>query len=187
MAWDGKDFVGMLTILSLDQIETYERLQTDPFHQPARRSWVRTLCSQVEAFAFGMKQFLASTAQFPNVRLTPLDVMLLREESYEITDSGETKIKSDRWVRPETNLKFVAKIAGRALNFEYSVNPNAPGWKALMSTFRVRNRLVHPKSAADLIVQDEEIVTTNEGHSWFQSFQQQLWDRINEGLKGTNG
>src|SRR4051812_4082656 len=89
MAWNGKDFVGMLTILSMDLLETYERIKTDPFHQPARRAWVRTFCSQVEAFAFGTKQMLAAFGEFPWIKLTPHDLLLLREESYEISNSGD--------------------------------------------------------------------------------------------------
>jgi len=185
MAWNGKDFVGMLTILSMDLMETYERLQTDPFHQPARRTWVRTFCSQVEAFAFGTKQMLASFGEFPWIKLTPHDVLLLREETYEIANNGDVKLKTERFVPIQTNLKFVARIAARALEFEYELDTNGEGWRALVTTFAVRNRLVHPKAAVDLIVTDDELKIVNKAQDWFQAMHRELWQKIDLGFRTT--
>jgi hypothetical protein len=184
VAWNGKDFMGMLTILSMDLLETYERIQTDPFHQPARRAWVRTFCSQVEAFAFGTKQMLASFGEFPWIKLTPHDVLLLREQAYEITNNGEVKLKGERFVPIQTNLKFIARIAARALEFDYQLDTNSDGWRALVATFGIRNRLVHPKAAADLIVTDDELKVVTAAQNWFQEMHKDLWSRIDAGFRG---
>jgi hypothetical protein len=183
MEWNGDDFTAMLTILSMDQLETYDRIQTDPFHQPARRSWVRTFCSQVEAFAFGTKQMLASFGEFPWIKLTPHDVSLLREEVYEIANNGEVKRKFDRFIRIETNLKFIAKTASRALGLEYELDTAGSGWRALMETFMIRNRLVHPKAAADLLVADDELKIVMVAQEWFHVVHLDLWNRISAAFK----
>lgn len=175
----------MLTILSMDLLETYERLQTDPFHQPARRTWVRTFCSQVEAFAFGTKQMLATFAQFPLVKLTPHDVALLREETHEITNGGDVEVKTGRFVPIQTNLKFIARTAARALEFEYKLDIYGDGWRALKATFEIRNRLVHPKQAADLLVSDEELKVVAIAQDWFQGMHRDLWQKIDCGLRGS--
>jgi hypothetical protein len=184
MVWNGDDFMGMLSILALDQLETYERMQSDPFHQPARRTWIRTFCSQIEAFAFGTKQMLAAFGEFPWIKLTPHDVLLLREESYEITGSGDVKVRGERFVRIDTNLKFIAKIAARALEFKYELDVKSEGWAALLATFGIRNRLVHPKAAADLIVTDDEVKTVMSAQNWFQRVHMELWNNVQDGLKG---
>jgi hypothetical protein len=128
---------------------------------------------------------LAAFGEFPWVKLTPHDVLLLREEAYEITSGGEVKLKGDRFVRMDTNLKFIAKTAARALEFEYELDTKGEGWQGLLATFAIRNRLVHPKAAADLIVTDEEVRTVMSAQNWFQTIHLELWNRINAGLKGT--
>jgi len=185
MAWSGDDFVQMLTMLSMDQFETHDRLNSDPLHQPARRSWIRTFCSQVEAFAYGTKQMLANFGQFPWINLTPHDVALLREEAHEITNRGDVKLKTDRFVRIETNLRFVAKTAARALAFDYTLDTAGEGWRALMKTFTIRNRLVHPKVSADLLINDEELKTVMIAQDWFQAMHLDLWNKIDAAFKGT--
>jgi hypothetical protein len=179
MAWNGDDYMAMLQVLSMDQFDTFDRLQGDPYDQGARRTWLRTLCSQVEAFAFATKQMLAGFAEFPWVKLNPHDVLLLREEAYEITNNGEVKLRGDKFVRVGTNLRFIAKISNRALELGYTLDTSGPGWDALMATIDVRNRLVHPKAAADLLVTDDEYKTAMLAHKWFQTMHVDLWNKIN--------
>ena len=132
----------------------------------------------MEAFAFGTKQLLATFGEFPWIKLSPHDVLLLREEAYEIANNGEVKLKGDRFVRIETNLKFVAKTAARALEFEHNLDTNGEGWRALLQTFDIRNRLVHPKAAADLLVSDDETTVVAKAQDWFQSMHKELWTKI---------
>jgi hypothetical protein len=184
MAWEGNDFFNLLKTISLDLMETYDRLRTDADDHFSRRNWVRTFCSQVDAFAYSTKQMLASMAEFPGVTLTPHEVVLLREEAYEIGNNGEVKLRGDRFVPIRTNLRFVAKICSRAFGISYELDTGGPGWNALDDAFTIRNRLVHPKAFQDMYVTDDELKIVGLAQDWFQKLHLDLWKLISDGLKG---
>jgi hypothetical protein len=185
MPWKGDDFFNLLQVLSLDLMETYDRLKTDPAHQPSRRQWVRTFCSQVEAFAFSIKQMLADMADFPFVKLEAYEVLLLREQGYEIRDTGEPRVRGDKFVPIKTNLKFIARTCAKAFGVEVALDTNHAGWKALDDTFQIRNRLVHPKSFQDMFIRDEELKTVSAAQDWYQKTSLNIFKVISAGLRGT--
>jgi hypothetical protein len=127
---------------------------------------------------------LATFGEFPWIKLGTHDLLLLREQAYEISDNGDVKLKSDRFIRIDTNLKFLARTASRALGFEYKLDTGGDGWRSLMQAFEIRNRLVHPKAAADLIVRDNELKEISKAQDWFQAMHKDLWSRISDGLRG---
>lgn len=174
--WAGKDFVDLMTILTLDLMEAYERIQTDPFHQPARRTWVRTFCSQLEAFVYSTKQMVAGFAQFPFVALTAEDVAYLREEP-------PFGAKRPRFLPLKDNIKHMVATVSRGMGFSYDLD-TGEGWTAMLATIAIRDRLVHPKTPADMIVRDDELKTTTRAQDWFHALTQQLWTKIDRSLKG---
>ena len=185
MTWRGDDFFKLTKILSVDLMDTLDRLRNDASDQPTRRNFVRIFCSQVEAFAYSTKQILAEMAQFPFVKLTPHEVLLLREEAYEVKDNGELKLKTDKFVPIRTNLKFIAKSCSKAFSIPYELDTTGPGWAALDQTFEVRNRLVHPKAFQEMFITDEELKRGWIAQEWFQKLHLSLWSLIDAGLKGT--
>jgi hypothetical protein len=185
MEWKGDDYFNLLKLLSFDLLEIYDRLRGDAFHQPSRRNWVRTFCSQVEAFAYGTKQMLADMAEFPFVKLEPYEVLLLREEAYEIRESGDLKLKGDRFVPIKTNLKFLPRACSKAFEIPFEIDTSGSGWRALDQAFQIRNRLVHPKALRDMHVTDDELATVGVAQTWFQKLSGDVWKIIDAGLKGT--
>jgi hypothetical protein len=182
MAFDHEDSFNTLRILSLDLLETYEYLQVDRHSQPARRTWVRTFCSQFEAITYGLKQLLADIAVFPYVDITSYEILVLREESVEVDDKGRVKIKTNNFLSPKKNLIFIATLVARALNSTLRLDTGVHGWEALTTTFAIRNRLVHPKQATDLIVSDDELGTVAVAQDWFQRTYMQLVTSISAAL-----
>jgi len=181
--WD--DFFKLIRVLSFDLLDTYDRLRYEADHQPSRRNWVRTLCSQIEAFAYSTKQILGDLAELPFVKLTPHEVLLLREEAYELTDNGEPKLRGEKFVPIKTNLKFIAKTAAKAFDLPYTLDTDGTGWRAVDTAFRIRNRLVHPKSFQDMYVTDEELKTVSVASDWFHKTHREVLELIDSGLKGT--
>ena len=174
--WAGKDFVDLMTILSLDLMEAYERIQADPFHQPARRTWVRTFCSQLEAFVYSTKQMVAGFAEFPFVTLSPDDVAYLREEP-------PPGAKRPRFLPLKDNIKHMIATVSRGMGFEYTLDVGE-GWTAMLATIAIRDRLVHPKVPTDMIVRDEELKVVTRAQDWFHALTQGLWTKIDRSLKG---
>ena len=183
MPWDDDDFMGLLRILALDLMETYEHLQLDQHHQPARRTWVRTFCSQVEAVAFGTKQLLAEFSVLPYVQITPHELILLREEEVDVDDKGNVNVHPKKFLSPKKNLLFLAGIVTRGLGADFRLDKADHGWEALNKTFAIRNRLVHPKRAADLVVTDEELGVVSTAQDWFQKMHLDLARAIETTLR----
>ena len=181
--WD--DFFNLLRVLSFDLFETYDRLRYEADHQASRRNWARTLCSQIEAFAYSTKQILADLSEFPFAKLTPHEVLLLREQSYEIAENGEPKLRGEKYVQIRTNLKFVAKMCAKAFDLPYVLDTSGSGWSSVDAAFRVRNRLVHPKSFQDMYVTDDELKTIAAASDWFHKTHREVLEVIEAGLKRT--
>lgn len=179
------DFFDLTRVLSFDLMETYDRLRNDSDHQPSRRNWVRTFCSQVEAFAYSTKQILADLSEFPFVKLSPHEILLLREEWYEIADNGEPRLRGDKFVQIKTNLKFLATMCSRAFERPYALDTGGSGWTALDAAFKIRNRLVHPKAVQDMFITDDELKTVAQAQDWFHKTHQDVLKVIDAGLKGT--
>jgi hypothetical protein len=177
------DFKEVMTILSLDLFEAFDRFRTDPFHQATRRNWIRTFCSQVDAFAYTTKQFLADMHDFPFVRLTADDMAFLREADQR-DDSGI--IAKMRRLPLKDNLKHLAATAARAMEFNFTVDTNTERWVAFLGTIKIRDRLVHPKRARDLMVTDDELQMVNTAQDWFHEFSGALWQKMLGALRGTN-
>lgn len=175
--------MALMTILSLDLLETYERIQSDPFHQPARRTQVRTVCSQLEAYVYYTKQMVSRFEEFPFVILTEEDLVYLREELP--TDPTEAQKNARRLTRLplKDNIKHMVATITRAMKFSYSLD-TGPGWTAMLATIRIRDRLVHPKRAIDMMVTDGELQTVAQAQDWFHKLTHEFWTKIDRSLKG---
>lgn len=179
-SWPGSDFIQLMSMLSLDMLEAYEHFQTDPWNQSTRRIWVRTFCSQIEAFAYATKQMVASFHGFPSVKLSDEDLEFLRETPR----STAAGIKRPRFLPVKDNLKHLANTAAHAMSFTFEID-TGPDWNALLATIGIRDRLVHPKKAIDLIVTDDEMYSISKAQDWYQRYSQGLWAKIDAALKGT--
>jgi hypothetical protein len=176
--WAAKDFSDLMMVLSLDLMETYERILTDSFHQPSRRTWVRTFCSQLEAFVYSSKQMLASFSGLPFVNLTAADLVYLREEA---AKDGQPR---PRFLPLKDNVKHLVATASRSMGFIYSLD-TGEGWTAMLATIAVRDRLVHPKTAADMNVTNDELTIVSQAQDWFRTLTRELYTNIDDSLKGT--
>jgi hypothetical protein len=178
----GKDFVDLMTILSLDLMETYERIQSDPFHQPVRRTWVRTVCSQLEAYVYFTKQMVSRMEGFPFVKLSEEDLVYLREEMPQVPTESTKNAKRLTRLPLKDNIKHMVATISIAMGFTYALD-NGEGWSAMLTTIKIRDRLVHPKRATDMIVTDDELKTVTRAQDWFHALTYEFWTKIDRSLK----
>jgi hypothetical protein len=179
----GRDFIDLMTILSLDLLETYERIQSDPFHQPARRTQVRTVCSQLEAYVYYTKQMVSRFEDFPFASFTDEDLVYLREEVPANATDAQRNARRLTRLPLKDNIKHLVNTTARAMQFSYAID-TGEGWTAMLATIRIRDRLVHPKRATDMIVTDDELYTVANAQDWFHSFMSDFWTKIDRSLKG---
>src|SRR4051812_29025700 len=121
------DFLDLMTILSLDLLESYDRIQTDPFHQPARRTWVRTGCWNLEAYVYFTKQMVAKFAKFPFVTLTQEDLVYLTEEMPAVQTDATRNARRLTRLPLKDNIKHMVATISTAMGFTYTLD-TGEGW-----------------------------------------------------------
>jgi hypothetical protein len=128
-----------------------------------RRLLVRSVFSFIEAVVFTLK---TTTLMFKKAEnLSAGEVALAKEEDYELDDSGAVKIRSAR-LKFRSNFRFAFALAAKVGEIDWQLNVSDAGWQALTNALPVRDRLMHPKRAADLVVSDNEIRDAMKAYEW---------------------
>lgn len=159
--------------VELNELVSAHDTSQDPFRsvQPKvltsleRRLVVRSTFAAIDAVAYRLKQVALEPKRVG--QLTPGERALCIEESYELKEEGEV------WVRPARlrflpNLRFAFAVASKAENLSFALDVSTAGWQALRSGAKVRDRLMHPKTVADLTVSNEEIESVIQAFRWFE-------------------
>jgi hypothetical protein len=137
--------------------------------QLQRRIMVRTLFAWIEGTVHALKRQVLEYYTEGRIELSQAEYAILREESYRLKDSGKTHAATT-YPRTLPNVKFTFPIYARTwgITFEFTPPLNQdPRWQSLCQAYEVRNRLTHPKSAADLTVSDVELEKVKEASRWF--------------------
>lgn len=141
-----------------------EKRYADPITLSAveRRLLIRSVFSFIEAIMYRVKigAFLWDTG-----RLSPGEIALIKEEDYELDDSGTVKTRRAR-LTLFSNFRFAFAIAAKAADVDFHVDYGGDGWRALRHALPVRDRLMHPKRTADLRVTDDEVRNAMTAFVW---------------------
>lgn len=131
--------------------------------QVERRLLVRSAFAFIEAVVFNVKSLGLVLGK--NNKLSPGEIALAKEEDYELDDLGNVKIRPAR-LRFMSNLRFAFALAAKAAGINYQLDVGGAGWQALREALPVRDRLMHPKKAADIIVTDKEVRDALDAFKW---------------------
>lgn len=130
--------------------------------QVERRLLIRSVFSFIEAVVFRIK---TGALDWDTNLLSPSEIALAKEEDYELDDSGAVIIRKAR-LRFFANFRFAFAVAAKAAQADYQLNVGGDGWQALRNALPVRDRLMHPKRAADLAVTDSEVRNAMTAFHW---------------------
>lgn len=147
----------------LDEV-TQETIYPDPIglSQPDRRGLVRAVFAFVEATTYSLRQLL--TIDFGQA-LSAEMLMALKEEQVTITASGQVR-KTAMRVGSSSLIRLTFSAYAQVLKNSSQPTCDGPDFEALIASFVVRDRLMHPKSASHLVVTDTEIRKVLHGFSW---------------------
>lgn len=115
-----------------------------------------------------MKQFAYEYRIQPEPPSARPESALLLEEAYELTDKGDVRVVSAK-IPFLKNIKFAFKTFARAGHSDYELPTNARGWEKLQASIKVRDRLMHPKSVDDTVINESEHSTVLYASSWFMT------------------
>lgn len=149
-------------------------LNVDSSDQLKRRTLVRTLFAMIEGVLYVFKQFVLVQHEHGSLELSPAEYALLTEESYDLRENGRIRTSS-KFIKLTTNLKFSFSIfAEKLVGQQFEIDTNTQDWANVVRAVEVRNRLMHPKSEADLQVSDLELDYIKTTAHWFNNHFQQL-------------
>ncbi len=133
--------------------------------QFVRRSMVRTVFSLLDAFSYFLKREARIEAERHGITFSRRMTQVITEKRLRTADDGsETEV--DHHVDLETNLRVAirayAQVRGCTAPWDIAHLPREFAlWKG------VRDRITHPKRAADLEISDEEARAGNPLLLWF--------------------
>jgi len=149
-------------------------LQNDtPIH---RRNFIRSVCSNVEGTLNWLMKELSDNASI----LTPTEKMAFKEQQLNVKNNGEVVISPlhlKTKVKIKMVFKFLAKYPGGNI-----IDLHDNNFNKLTSSFKVRDRLMHPKQDLDLTVSEQEIQSMIDGYRWYIKGYQETLKSIEKGL-----
>lgn len=134
-----------------------------------RRSYVRTAFAAMEALTFQLKRFALRYADKNAGLFTAGELAMLREEAYSIGKKGKV-LSSAKFASLPDNFHFAMNMAMKGVLPGINIHIDAQGWDALRSATAIRNRLVHPKAAAEMIVSDQDLQCVQDAFSWVNDY-----------------
>jgi hypothetical protein len=129
----------------------------------ASRSYVRAVFALIEGITYAMKQVAASPFLMP---LDAAERALLNEESYALDPSGKPQTRS-AYLQLLPNVRFAFAAMAKCHGADFIVDVSGSGWQSLQRAIQVRHRLMHPKAATDLELDQRELDDVGIAFRWF--------------------
>ena len=172
--------------LIADLLECQRMHNSRPWNQFWRRTTIRTAYAMVEGLNNFLKQWAYSYHErnirsmhhrfrvlnipYPSpifAQLQPeADLLLLLEKTVVLNDAGKSRFK-DSFSTMEQSIRFMFFMTSRIFQTNHLPDYNQQSWNDLKQGVNVRNRLTHPKTAADLDVKEGEIEMIGRGCQWY--------------------
>jgi len=137
-------------------------LTLTPRDNGTRRAALLALCSAIEGILWTLQSELLTNA---SQELSTSQRAILRESPHIIRENGKVGRVPSK-VNLKRRLQFSAAIVA-ALRPECGIPFTESGWKDLLATLDIRDRLAHPERPSDLDVTDAELEAAQLGEVWF--------------------
>lgn len=131
--------------------------------QSNRRHQIRVLFAAIEGLVWTYRENIVSTAKSSDT-LTMEEELAFSEVSYLVTPQGKI-VEQARFVPMLGMIRLTTRLAQR-IDADLEVRFDNSGWDALRQAVEIRNRITHPKSEADLEINDTDLATCQAGFCW---------------------
>jgi hypothetical protein len=120
----------------------------------ARRDVIRTCFAAIEGIIWTYREFIVSTAKDLDL-LQSDEESALSEVTFQVGHNGSLS-KQPRFIPLLAGFRLSTRIALR-IDKSITVEFNSEGWQQMLAAMRIRNRVTHPKSHADLTISTSDI------------------------------
>ena len=128
-----------------------------------RRTFVRTSFAAIEGITYTLKSYALSRLR--GGKFSAAEEAILREESVTLDGTGRIQIQQ-KFIPIDSNIRFAFSMFGRAIGKEFELDCSGRQWQAFKMAIAVRNRIVHPRTTAELGISDEELLCTTMATRW---------------------
>ena len=174
------DFSSLTKILFHD-IEVLQNLKSQKSNKNAyRRFFIHSIFSYIDSYLSFLKSQIALTGE--------VDYLCLDEEEEIIIlgrkGKGNLRNKPKRLPLSQ-DIKFTIQLF-LEINYSFSViDYKTKDWNQLIQAIKVRNRIIHPKKASDLLVMDKEFNLCNNTILFFLELMKRTHQLSLSGLRKT--
>ena len=136
--------------------------------QSARRAYIRAIGALVEGIVALLKQTCLAMHD-DGVPIPPIgagSLAMLREESYWLNSVGMVEFRRS-FPPTAANVAFTLRVFFEATLSSSRVETSGEGWSGFIALIGIRNRITHPKSAAEFEVSESDLAITERGTEWF--------------------
>jgi hypothetical protein len=134
--------------------------QHDRTSQFWSRTAIRCLCAAIEATLFSFRTMAEQAAGVSNIQFDPKELEILSEKQI------RNGVQRTKFLSPPDAVKESFRLFAKAIGTTVTVD-YGNGFSDLCATFKVRDRLMHPKKPFDVEVNVENIETADRGIAWF--------------------
>ncbi len=159
--------------LTADVNSAWERV-VNSANATYRREFIRSVSAAIEGLHWQLKDDLLKRSWY---RLSVHEQAAMLEESFSINDRGIVSVQP-RFLPLSIAVRLVVQVIKR-LRPTHELDFNNVGWSNLKSTIEVRNRIVHPKSMADLDVSEKEVEEAMNSFNWMLALVKELFEEAN--------
>jgi hypothetical protein len=152
----------LMLMLTTDVINARKRWRQND-NQSTRRDLIRTMFAAIEGYVWEYRQNILQSAKTMDSLPITIEMALL-EKSYTVSETGRIS-DQPRFISLTAMFRLATRVAEKhspALKIDFSNN----GWECLKAALKVRHRITHPKSVADLQILDKDLATAEKGFFW---------------------
>lgn len=160
---DHKDELSFIGMLIMD-VGAADKRCKELGTQAARRDFVRASFAAVEGIAWIFREHVRSLAETSGL-LEDAERLALAETTFQVSATGKISTHP-RFLSLVATVRLCARIADRMVNarcIDFAEN----GWEELLAAIAIRNRITHPKSRDDLILEEGDVSTCANAFFWF--------------------
>lgn len=122
------------------------------------RQLIRAAFAYIEGATYVIKIEASFNSEEHGIELTPQQHHFIFEANFELSEKGAVLQKPAK-ISLAKNIRFAFAVYAEANAIEDTLNVRSEWWALLQDSVRVRDRLMHPRSASDLDVTPSETIS----------------------------
>ncbi len=131
--------------------------------QTSRRDLVRTVFAAIDGMAWIYREFVRENIGALEL-IEPEEDLALSEMTYSVTNVGKV-VAQKKYISVPSAIRLASRMISRAVP-SFEPDFGGAGWAQFKAATEIRNRITHPKSEADLQIDNLNICACLDGFYW---------------------